>query len=78
VGDFEMTKSTVIIISAILVFSGLLAGCATVSFDQPKSYSTAITDTEDTPLGKYAARKTKQHNGLSSFYPLIRAWTHWV
>jgi putative cardiolipin synthase len=65
-----MTKSTVIIISAILVFSGLLAGCATVSFDQPKSYSTAITDTEDTPLGKYAARKTKQHNGLSSFYPL--------
>jgi putative cardiolipin synthase len=67
-----MTKSIIFKMSAILVFSGLLAGCATVSFDQPKSYSTVITDTGDTPLGKYAAHKTAQHNGRSSFYPLDR------
>ncbi len=63
-------KFTFFKLTAILVFSGLLVGCATVSFDQPKSYSTAISDTGDTPLGQYAAHQTKQHNGLSSFYPL--------
>jgi putative cardiolipin synthase len=57
-------------ISAILVFTGLLAGCATVSFEQPKSYSTAITDTGDTVLAKYAARETERHPGRSAFYPL--------
>jgi len=57
-------------ISAILVFSGLLAGCATVSFDQPKSYSQAITNAEDTALGRYAAYKAEQYDGLSGFYPL--------
>ena len=57
-------------ISAILVLALLLAGCATVSFDQPKSYSTAITDTGDTVLAKYAARETERHPGRSAFYPL--------
>ena len=57
-------------ISAILVFTGLFAGCATVSFEQPKSYSTAIINTENTALGKYAAHEAAQHDGLSGFYPL--------
>lgn len=53
-----------------MVFTGLLAGCATVSFEQPKSYSLAVTDTADTALGKYAAYETAQHDGQSGFYPL--------
>jgi putative cardiolipin synthase len=57
-------------LAAIFLFTGLLAGCATVSFDQPKSYSTALTDTGDTALGKYAARETAAHPGRSAFYPL--------
>ena len=57
-------------ISAVLIFTGLLAGCATVSFDQPKSHSMVITDTADTPLGQYAAYETAQHDGQSAFYPL--------
>ncbi len=57
-------------ISAILVITGLLAGCATVSFEQPKSFSTAIINTENTVLGKFAARETAQHDGRSGFYPL--------
>jgi len=56
--------------SAILVFTGLLAGCATVSFHQPKSPSQAITNAEDTALGRYAAQKVEQYGGLSGFYPL--------
>jgi putative cardiolipin synthase len=56
--------------SPIVVFIGLLAGCATVSFEQPKSYSIAISDADDTPLGQYAAYETAQHEGQSGFYPL--------
>ena len=57
-------------ISAIFILAGLLAGCATVSFEQPKSHSRAITDTADTPLGKYASYETSQLDGQSGFYPL--------
>lgn len=53
-----------------LVFIGLFASCAKVSFDQPKSYSLAITDTGNTALGKYAAHVTTPHEGSSVFYPL--------
>ena len=34
-----------------LILAVVLTGCATVSFDQPKSYSQAITNTENTLLG---------------------------
>ena len=57
-------------ISVILVFTGLLGGCATVSFEQPKSYSTTVTDTADTTLGRFAAYETAQLDGQSGFYPL--------
>ena len=57
-------------IAVLLVFSGLMAGCATVSFDRPKPASTAITDTADTPIGQYAASIKTLHNGNSGFYPL--------
>ena len=56
----------------MLVIAGLLAGCATVSFDQPKSYSIALTNTGDTRLGKAVADWTALHEGLSGFYPLTK------
>jgi len=67
VTTFKLNK-----ISVLLVFAGLLAGCATVSFDQPKSYSSAITNTDDTRLGKIAADWSASHKGLSGFYPLSK------
>jgi putative cardiolipin synthase len=69
-GDLEMTDFNLRKMSALLVFAALLAGCATVSFEHPKSTSTAITDTGDTALGRYAARETAEHPGRSAFYPL--------
>ncbi len=56
--------------SPIVVFIGLLAGCATVSFEQPKSHSIAISDADGTRFGQYAAYETAQHEGQSGFYPL--------
>jgi len=69
-GGLEMTTFKFIKNSVILIIAGLLGGCATVSFDQPKSYSTAIMDTGNTTLGEYAAHITDQHKGGSGFYPL--------
>jgi putative cardiolipin synthase len=65
-----MTTFKLFKISAILIFTGLLAGCATVSFERPKSYSTATLNTENTALSKTAARKTAQYDGRSAFYPI--------
>ncbi len=70
IGDFPMTNSIRFRQLAILVLAVLLTGCATVSFDQPKSYSQAIHNPEDTALGEYAAFKAEASEGLSSFYPL--------
>ncbi len=51
----------------------MTAYCATVSFDEPKSYSETITDTADTRLGEgeSVSRWVDAHAGLSGFYPLI-------
>ena len=64
---FKLSK-----ISAMLIIIGILSGCATVSFDQPKSYSQAITDIGDTRLGKEVANWSALHGGQSGFYPLRR------
>lgn len=69
-GDPEMTTLNRLLIASIWFLTGLLTGCATVSFDQPKSYSIAITDTGGTALGKYAATIAATHAGASGFYPL--------
>lgn len=65
-----MTTLHRLTIASMVVLTGLLSGCATVSFDQPKSHSIAITDTDDTALGKYADHIAATHAGASGFYPL--------
>jgi putative cardiolipin synthase len=56
----------------LLITAGLLTGCATAPIDYPRSYSEAIIDTRDTPLGQAAEDWQKQHPGTSGFYPLIK------
>ncbi len=56
--------------ATVMALIGLLAGCATVSVDQPKSHTVAITDTADTWLGQYAAYESERQGGLSAFFPL--------
>ena len=53
-----------------IVIAAVLSSCATVPFDQPKTYSEVITDTADTSLGRDVARWLLAHDGLSGFYPL--------
>jgi putative cardiolipin synthase len=65
-----MTYSIRFKLSVVLVLALFVSGCAAVSFDQPKSYSQAITNPEETSLGGYAAFKIDGHQGLSGFYPL--------
>ena len=48
-----------------------LIGCASVSFDLPKTPSRYIADVSDTTLAKNIAAWTKVHGGNSGFYPLI-------
>ena len=67
-----MTTFSFVKIVAVFILSGLVSGCATVSFDQPKRYSTAIVDNSDTQLGQEAAVMAMRHEGGSGFYPLNR------
>ena len=57
-------------IGLLLSLVGLSGGCATVSFDQPKSHSVAFTHTGDTVLGKSVTNWVALNQGLSGFYPL--------
>jgi len=59
-------------ISTLFLLAAVCTGCATVSFDEPKSYSETITDTADTRLGEIASQWSDTHGGLSGFYPLIQ------
>jgi putative cardiolipin synthase len=56
----------------LLAAVAVLSGCATVSFDAPKSESTYFTDTAQTELGNWSARWVDEHDGASGFYPLLR------
>ena len=46
----------------------VLAGCATVDFDYPKTESHALTDTDDTYMGRQVAGLAEAHPGESGFY----------
>ncbi len=58
------------IIAVLLVIIGFFSGCATVSLDHPKPYSTAITEVDDTAFGKAAEDWSAANQRLSGFYPL--------
>jgi len=65
VTDFRLYR-----ILLLLLLATAFTGCATVSFDEPKSYSETITDTVDTRIGKGVSQWVDTHGGLSGFYPL--------
>lgn len=50
----------------------LASGCASGPIDYPREYSEAVTDTEDTLLGREVAEFQADHPGKSGFYPLAR------
>ncbi len=58
------------IFTAVL-FTLLIAGCATAPLDFPKDYSEAPVDTGETYLGKEVAKWSERHPGESGFYPLL-------
>lgn len=63
--DFHLFR-----ILLLLLFAAAFSGCATVSFEEPKSYSETITATADTRLGEGVSQWADTHGGLSGFYPL--------
>ena len=48
----------------------ILEGCATIDFDYPRAASTALSDTDDTQLGRTISPFADDHPGQSGFYPL--------
>jgi len=57
--------------SGSVLMTGVLAACASVDFDQPKTASHALQDTEDTYFGKRVAALTPEEPGSSGFYLII-------
>jgi len=55
----------------LLFLLGQIVGCATISFDQPKSSSHSFDNVEGTFLGKIVAAWVSEHGGSSGFYPLL-------
>ena len=56
---------------SIFCFAAVLAGCATVDFDYPRTASTAIQDTEDSHLGRLVSGAVAANPGKSGFYPVF-------
>jgi putative cardiolipin synthase len=69
-GDLEMTDFNLRKMSAILVFAGLLAGCATVSFEHPKSIQHGDHRHRRYGTGQIRRTRDREHPGRSAFYPL--------
>jgi len=53
-----------------LALAAILSACSTISFDQPKTVTSAYTDTQDTRYGQLLTRWSAQHPGINGFYPL--------
>ena len=47
-----------------------LSGCASVDFDAPKTATYALTDTDDTFLGKLIEGRAEEHPGEAGFFPV--------
>ena len=56
--------------SCLITVFALLCGCATVDFDYPKPVTNALTDTDDTYLGRQLQGLADKHPGTAGFYPL--------
>jgi putative cardiolipin synthase len=55
----------------VALLLSVLAACSTVAFDQPKTVTSTITDTHETPFGQTLAQWRAGHpDGESAFYPL--------
>ena len=59
-------------IAAYISLVVLVSGCASGPIDYPREYSEAVTDTEDTFLGREVAEFQADYPGKSGFYPLAR------
>ena len=55
----------------ITIVSLLLAGCASVPLDQPKTASTALEETDDTFLADISTSWRASDPAVDSFYPLV-------
>ena len=55
----------------VLIFVGVLSGCATVPLDSPKPSSTAIADTSATHFGQAEEGWRRLHGGQSGFFPFV-------
>ena len=53
-----------------LTMAVILSGCSTIAFDQPKTATSVITDTQDTHFGQVLTAWNTQHPGVNGFYPL--------
>ena len=49
----------------------LVAGCATIDLDYPRTDSRAYTDTDDTQLGRAVSEHKSSHPEESGFFPLV-------
>jgi putative cardiolipin synthase len=68
---FRSTWSTNIArLALFLTVIGFTSGCASISFDVPRSESTYMNDTDQTELGKWTVQWVVAHDGSSGFYPL--------
>ena len=65
-----MTDLRLYKIFILFLLATAVTGCATVSFDEIKPHSEAITDTGDTRLGEGVSQWVDTHEGHSGFYPL--------
>lgn len=59
-------------LAGLLVTLFIVAACATIDFDYPKSETFAMTDTGDSGLGRTFSELVAQHPGdQSGFYPVL-------
>ncbi|MEH6610761.1 MAG: phospholipase D family protein [Halioglobus sp.] len=56
--------------AAVLTTAVILSACSTIAFDQPKTATSVITDTQDTHFGQVLTAWNAQHPGVNGFYPL--------
>jgi len=58
------------IISTLTLLTLIVTGCATLPDNTGRRYTTAMTNTDDTALGRTASKLRATHPGLSGFVPL--------